>query len=195
LCGRDIMQERGRKFMGDDLISPYYDRQNKRQLYFDSLPPVKGLVSDKAFGRPVPFYNFVGPSQSRGVPYAVPCSEWMYYEREPEDSDIGSEAPMPTATDLPLHNQPISDPYDEDDEDDLGFGPVPVPQAMCMPPSPPTSEAMIPQDDIGDIETDFTPIIAAHPARSFSPPVTPPLPGIAILYSFYPLSINPGNQC
>jgi hypothetical protein len=63
LYGHDVMQERGHKFTGEfNLIGPYYDRQNKRQLYFDSLPIVKGLVSDVAFGRPVPFYNFVGPS-------------------------------------------------------------------------------------------------------------------------------------
>jgi hypothetical protein len=89
---------------------------------------------------------------------------------------------MPAAIDLPLYHQFVTDPYDEDDEDDLGFAPVPVPQAICMPPSPPTSETMIPLDGIRDIEPDFTCIIASHPDRSLSLSVTPPLPGIGILY-------------
>jgi hypothetical protein len=86
LYGREVMQERGRHFNGDsDLIRPYYDRQNKRQLYFTSLPTVPGVVSDpQVFGRPVPFYHFVGPNGVESVhPKNITCSEWMYYSQEP----------------------------------------------------------------------------------------------------------------
>jgi hypothetical protein len=78
LYGREVMQERGNKYTGDfDSIGPYYDRQNKHQLYFTLCPHVKGLISDKAFGRPVPFYEFVGPNRARGIPSTVRRSEWM----------------------------------------------------------------------------------------------------------------------
>jgi hypothetical protein len=119
--GRDVMQQRSAKFTGDgNLLGPYYDRQNKRQLYFDCLPPVPGLVSDTVFGCPVPFYHFVGPNS---LPLNIHHSEWMYYSKEPLRSDIGKEPPQPTAADLTAFGSTAvaRNPYEEGYEDDVGF--------------------------------------------------------------------------
>jgi len=128
LNGRDVMQQRGKNFKGDGtLYGPFYDRKNKRQLYFESLSKVPGLVSDKAFGRPVPFYHFVDASRGKTGPKTIARSEWMYYSAEPTPSDIGKEPPLPLAAELAIYEPPIppSDPYKKDDEnedeDDYGF--------------------------------------------------------------------------
>jgi hypothetical protein len=120
LDGRDVMQQRSKKFKKDDFVGPYYDRKNKRQLYFESLPRVSGLVSAGMFGRPVPFYHFIDTTCGKFDPKTVIRSEWMYYSAEPESSDIGKEPPLPIANELPVY-RPIptaSDSYMDDDDDD-----------------------------------------------------------------------------
>jgi hypothetical protein len=123
LNDRDVMQQRSKNFKGDGtLVGPYYDRKNKRQLYFNSLPKMPGLVSDRAFGCPVPFYHFVDASCGKSGPKTVVRSEWMYYRPEPTSSDIGKEPPLPLAAELAVYEPPIppSDPYKEHDENEDG---------------------------------------------------------------------------
>jgi hypothetical protein len=122
LNDRDVMRQRGKNFKGDGtLIGPYYDCKNKRQLYFNSLEKVPGLISDKVFGRPVPFYHFIDANRSsKSGPKTVIRSEWMYNSAEPTPSDIGKEPPLPLAVELAIYKPPIPplDPYKEDDENE-----------------------------------------------------------------------------
>jgi hypothetical protein len=158
LYGREVMQQRGQKYKGDGTY-PYYDRQNKRQLYFDGMPKVEGLVSDPSFGRLVPFYHFVGLNGTKHVRR----SKWMYYDMHPKCADIGREASSPAATDLELYAQPPGHSYDDDDDDDdAGFPAIPPRNPIIMPPSPPVSETMVLPDMMEDIEPDFLSIVASH---------------------------------
>jgi hypothetical protein len=70
----------------------------------------------------------------------------MYYEREPQRSDMGREATSPDAAALELFPPLPSDPYmdDSDDEDDVGFALPPARQSIPIPASPPASETMDP---------------------------------------------------
>jgi hypothetical protein len=170
------MQQRGQKYTGDGSY-PYYDRQNKRQLYFDGLLKVEGLVSDPSFGRPVPFYNFVGLNSTK----PVRRSEWMYYEMHPQRADIRREAPLPAATDLELYVRPPGNPYDDDDEDedeDIGFPVIAPQQFVAMPPSPPGSETIGPPDTIEDIEPEFLSMVASRRQPS------PALPYLGTLFHY-----------
>jgi hypothetical protein len=169
LHGREVMQQRGRHYTGDgDVVGPFYDRQHKRKLYFSSLPRVPGLVSDTAYGRPVPFYHFVGPASND--PKALPQSRWMYYSEAPRFPEIGNEAPLPNANDLdvytpaPVVSNPYDDLSDDDDYDDVGFSHFPAARSVVMPLSPPRSEDMEPlgEPPSQDIETDITSIIVSH---------------------------------
>jgi len=88
----------------------------------------------------------------------------MYYEREPQRSDIGREAISPDADALEVFPSLPSDPYmdDGDDEDDVGFALPPASQSIPMPASPPASETMDQPGAIEDIETEFLPIVTSY---------------------------------
>jgi hypothetical protein len=167
LSGREVMQERGRNYIGHDAArGPYFDRENKRKLYFSSLSLVTGLVSDAAYGRPVPFYHFVGPASSKGTPKTVPRSLWMYASEAPKSSEIGNEAPLPDADSLEVYppTTTVSDPYNdlEDDDDEDGFPNLAAAPPVTMPPSPPRSENMEPLHEDQNIEEDVTPIVVSY---------------------------------
>jgi hypothetical protein len=143
LDGRDVMQQRGKNFKGDKFDCPCFDRKNKHQLYFTSLPKVSGLVSDRVFGCPVLFYHFVDASHS---PKTVGRSKWMYYSAKPACSDIGKEPPLPVATELAVYGpttllNPYMDNEDEDDEDDYHPGSFSVAVRINAPASPDPGES------------------------------------------------------
>jgi hypothetical protein len=110
------------------------------------------------------FTSCPAPNRARGVPSTVRRSEWMYYEREPQRSDMGREAISPDADALEVFPSLPSDPYMDDsgDEDDVGFALPPARQSIPMPASPPASETMDQPGAIEDIETEFLPIVTSY---------------------------------
>jgi hypothetical protein len=160
LHGRDVMQERGKSFRGDlGQTRPYYDRENKRQLYFTSPPPIPaGLVCGPAFGYPVPFYHFVSLVPPNQPPKTCRRSKWMYTKADPSPAEIGREAPVPTATQLEPYPRAPTDPYQEEDHDDDDDEDYPwhcSPRPGPPPPSPPASENMEPLHSIPDFDRDI----------------------------------------
>jgi hypothetical protein len=122
LGGCTVMQERGASFRGlDNWRGPYFDRHHKRQLYFEELDSVPGLVSDPKFGRPVPYYKFVRMPVGNKPPALTTRSTWMYDKLNAIPADIGLNAHPPLPAVLPRFTE----------EDDIN------PEAL--PPSTPPS--------------------------------------------------------
>ena len=175
LHGRDVMQERGRTFTRGELFGPYYDRQNKRQLYFTSSPlsdMPAGLISDPAFGFPVPFYNFVSLHIHNRPPRIICRSTWAYAEADPKPADVGKEAPVPAATQLGAYPRVPNDPYQEEDYDDDEYEDCHryrVPISGPPPPSPPTSDNMEPLLSVPDFNRDILSVLTAYRQHLPSP--------------------------
>ena len=168
LHGRDIMQERGKSFKGNGLVGPYYDRQNKRQLYFNSSPlgdMPGGLVSDSCFGLPVPFYKFYSLDVPNGLPTTTRPSTWMYAKADPKPTDVGKEAPVPAATQLRVYPCVPTDPYQDenyDDDDDGDYPRYHVQPPGPPPPSPPASDNMERLPSVPDFDPDILSVITAY---------------------------------
>ncbi|TFK69146.1 hypothetical protein BDN72DRAFT_897535 [Pluteus cervinus] len=125
--GQPCMQERSKS---NSKVPPWYDRENRRILYFrDELPPVRGLrhcFGVDEYGRPAPFYNYVGKSTGRHdwVPVAQTRTQWIYRKQFssgtplPEQKAPRPKDPIPTALLSPLPplasspQTPISDQSD-----------------------------------------------------------------------------------
>ena len=186
LHGRDIMQERGKAFKGTGLVGPYYDRQNRRQLYFTSSPlrdMPAGLVSDPSFGFPVPFYNFFSLDVPNRPPKTTRPSTWMYAKADPKPADIGKEAPVPAATQLRVYPRVPTDPYQEedyDDDDDEDYPRYRVQPPGPPPPSPPASDNMERLPSVPGFDLDILSVIIAyqrhlHASPSPQAPTSPSL--------------------
>jgi hypothetical protein len=89
----------------EDGESLWYDRENRRKLIFESLPPLKEgewLTTDEEYGRPVPDWSFRAPY---GNGYSsTKKSLWMYPRERPNPGTKGQEPPVPEVEDLPLKN-------------------------------------------------------------------------------------------
>ncbi|KAJ7863279.1 hypothetical protein B0H14DRAFT_3444140 [Mycena olivaceomarginata] len=89
----------------EDGESLWYDRENRRKLIFESLPPLEEgewLMTDEEYGRPVPDWSFRAPY---GSGYSsTKKSLWMYPRERPNPGTKGQELPVPEVEDLPLKN-------------------------------------------------------------------------------------------
>jgi hypothetical protein len=171
LHGRDVMQQRGKTFKG--MVRPYYDRENKRQLYFTSSPLTDmpaGLASEPAFGFPVPFYNFVSLDIPNRAPKTIRRSMWMYDQADPKPVDVGKEAPVPAATQLRAYPHAPTDPYQEDDYDDDEYEDYPRYRVPRPGPPPPADVGMEPPLSVPHFDQDILSVITAYQQHLLAPP-------------------------
>ncbi|KAJ7434246.1 hypothetical protein B0H11DRAFT_2258545 [Mycena galericulata] len=83
-----------------EAANEWYDRENKRRLFFGHLELDPGVLDVEVFGAPAPQFPFITDEGNRGVP-ARP-SYWMYPREVPSRSDAGREAQRPDPLRLPL---------------------------------------------------------------------------------------------
>ncbi|KAJ7622404.1 hypothetical protein FB45DRAFT_1091334 [Roridomyces roridus] len=79
----------------------WYDRANKRRLYFEDFPDLTGVLQPAIFGIPVHRFPFYHPGDGRKL-LARKVSSWMYEKEWAAKSDSWSKMVEPTAEDLPL---------------------------------------------------------------------------------------------
>ncbi|KAG6848326.1 hypothetical protein H0H93_001174 [Arthromyces matolae] len=140
----------------------YYDRENLRAISVDERivkPP--GLTTDiEIFGLPAPDLpceiNVHQVWQERGR------TNWLYKTRTPSTKDLNTEAPRPTANDLPVKEEGTADAavpmfdstmYDVDDDEEWDTDPfchaappmegpfIPPPSALISTPQTSASQA------------------------------------------------------
>ena len=133
LNGSTVMMDRGVNFRNRENwgYGPFFDRTRKRQLWFENLESVPGLVGGDKFGRPVPFYHFVNMIVGNQPPVTTSRSTWMYTTMSPSPGDIDLEQPPPLQIDLPrFTNIPpeFNDGLD-DDADDI------IPKVLALSPT------------------------------------------------------------
>ncbi|KAJ7459192.1 hypothetical protein B0H11DRAFT_2242759 [Mycena galericulata] len=83
-----------------EAANEWYDRENKRRLFFGHLELDPGVLDAGVFGAPAPQFPFITDEGNRGVP-ARP-SYWMYSREAPSRGDAGREAQRPDPLRLPL---------------------------------------------------------------------------------------------
>ncbi|KAJ7455396.1 hypothetical protein B0H11DRAFT_2244665 [Mycena galericulata] len=83
-----------------EAANEWYDRENKRRLFFGHLELDPGVLDAEVFGAPAPQFPFITDEGNRGVP-ARP-SYWMYPREMPSRSDVDREAQRPEPLRLPL---------------------------------------------------------------------------------------------
>ncbi|KAJ6496481.1 hypothetical protein C8R47DRAFT_1212798 [Mycena vitilis] len=82
--------------------SLWYDRDNKRRLYFGHFVPPAGVVDEDHFGAPVPRHPFFAEDGNRWAPQ--PPSSWMYSTQDSPRYNVGKRAVAPAPSRLPLLN-------------------------------------------------------------------------------------------
>ncbi|KAJ6500223.1 hypothetical protein C8R47DRAFT_1068442 [Mycena vitilis] len=80
----------------------WYDRDNKRRLYFGHFVPPEGVVDEERFGAPVPRYPFFAEDGNKWAPQFP--SHWMYTSQESPRYHVGKRAAAPDPSRLPLSN-------------------------------------------------------------------------------------------
>ncbi|KAJ6454074.1 hypothetical protein C8R47DRAFT_1083197 [Mycena vitilis] len=78
----------------------WYDRENKRRLYFGHFVPPAGVLDDDRFGAPVPRYPFFAEDGNKWAPQLA--SYWMYATQESPRHNVGKRAVAPAPSRLPL---------------------------------------------------------------------------------------------
>ncbi|KAJ6491301.1 hypothetical protein C8R47DRAFT_1070862 [Mycena vitilis] len=78
----------------------WYDRENKRRLYFGHFVPPEGVLDEDRFGAPVPRYPFFAEDGNRWAPQ--PPSNWMYTTPDSPRYNVGKRAVAPAPARLPL---------------------------------------------------------------------------------------------
>jgi hypothetical protein len=145
LHGCTVMVNRGYHFRDRHNwgYGPYFDRTHKRQLWFESLDSVPGLVSDDKFGRPVPFYQFVKTPVGKQPPATTFRSTWMYKTLRPSPGDAGLEPTPPLQTELPRFTNILPPTnYDPNDEEN-GINP----QVLSPSPLSASDEPMMVEEE------------------------------------------------
>ncbi|TFK61744.1 hypothetical protein BDN72DRAFT_863365 [Pluteus cervinus] len=96
ICGQPCMQEASKPSKRG---LPWYDRENSRILFFEGdLSPVPGLRGRSGtddYGRPAPFYNYVGMSTGKSdwIPIAHKRTCWIYRTQFSSGISIPEQAP------------------------------------------------------------------------------------------------------
>ncbi|KAJ6485095.1 hypothetical protein C8R47DRAFT_1217135 [Mycena vitilis] len=85
----------------------WYDRDNKRRLYFGHFVPPTGVLDEDRFGAPVPRYPFFIQQGEKWVPQGP--SHWMYPKDIAPRDEAGKRAVPPNPLRLPVLNGSISD--------------------------------------------------------------------------------------
>ncbi|KAJ6456027.1 hypothetical protein C8R47DRAFT_1227998 [Mycena vitilis] len=78
----------------------WYDRENKRRLYFGHFVPPAGVLDEDRFGAPVPRYPFFAEDGNKWAPQTA--SYWMYTTAESPRRNVGKRAVAPAPSRLPL---------------------------------------------------------------------------------------------
>ncbi|KAJ7442228.1 hypothetical protein B0H11DRAFT_2251670 [Mycena galericulata] len=110
----------------------WFDRENRRQLYFGNYPIPPGVLNASTFGAPVPRFVFLHPMEADGLwnagsnkngNRAVKASHWMYPSQQPKSGDSNRRPTTPNPLQLPLKGlagagrliTTYNDDWDEDD--------------------------------------------------------------------------------
>ncbi|KAJ7430025.1 hypothetical protein B0H11DRAFT_2264468 [Mycena galericulata] len=111
----------------------WFDRENRRQLYFGNYPIPPGVLNSSTFGAPVPRFVFLHPMEADGLwnagsnkngNRAVKASHWMYPSQQPKSGDSDRRPTTPNPLQLPLKElagagRLITTYNDDLDEDDV----------------------------------------------------------------------------
>ncbi|KAJ7832936.1 hypothetical protein B0H14DRAFT_2591748 [Mycena olivaceomarginata] len=167
----------------EDGESLWYDRENRRKLIFELLPPLEEgewLTTDEEYGRPVPDWSFQAPY---GSGYSsTKKSLWMYPRERPNPGTKGQEPPVPEVEDLPLKNpgeggEPFRDvkgawAHREDSDEDRQIGDC-DPDAVSIGSPTPACSPLASMEGVESVPT--PPPYKSVAAVTLVPPTAPRL--------------------